>query len=146
MALKKIDLVDPLGSDYDARDKRGKAVQRELVIETHAREWIKTDLVESLMVELGTMTCSILAGIPDAVRSLGVSEKVVDEVSRILDEAKLQIAGGLESIASETSAAVESMESDLEDRANSIPDEPRQDGAPRRPRGVAGAPKRKRAK
>ena len=145
MAIKKIDLVDPLGGDYEARDKRGKAVQRELVIETHAKEWIRVDLVEKMLVELGIMACSILAGVPESLRVHGANDQMVKATSKIIDDAKSQIAKGLAGVAAEAIGSVDSFESDLEAKADLI-EELHEPGVPRRPRGVAGAPKRKRVK
>lgn len=146
MALKTIDLVDPLGDDYEARDKRGKAVQRELVIETHAREWIKTSVVESMLIEVGTMTCSILAGIPDSLRAQGASEEMVKGAQGIIDAAKSQVAQGLDAITMDAVMAVDAIESELEQKAMMVDDEQREPGAPRRPRGLSGAPKRAKKK
>lgn len=132
------ELVDPLGDDWDARHKRGGAVQREQSVEAHAGEWIRADVIEGILVAVARTCHGILAGIPDALRSGGASHAVVVECAQIIDASKIQIAEAFAGVAGESARHVEAMERDIEATAASMVPISKERTAPaRKPRGVA---------
>lgn len=108
------DALDPLGEDWEARNKRGQARQREQSIEAHAGEWIRADAIEPILVDLAGQVIGILAGITDAARAAGCSEALVGEIGEAIAEAQRQIAHALDSVADAATGAVVATEDELE--------------------------------
>lgn len=109
--------LDPLGEDWDARNKRGQARQREQSIEAHASEWIRADAIEPILVELAGQVVGILAGITDAARAHGCSESLVGQIEASIRDAQEQIAHALDSVADAAGKDVTATEDELESAA-----------------------------
>ena len=105
------DYLDPLGTDWDMRGKRGQAVLRERAYEESCGQLIPLEPLCLVLSELAGSVSCILQSIPERLRGLGLSAEAVTVAGEVVSDCCLQIAVSLDSAAEQAMGAVNEMES-----------------------------------
>ena len=108
------DDLDPLGTDWEQRAKRGIAVMREKAYEEASGSSIPIEPLTRILADLSGRVSGVLGSIPERIRDFGGTQEMVDFALEIVCDCQIQISVALDKAVDEAMGDVDAIESALD--------------------------------